>query len=133
MIQLGYTSVFYNALLSVFFLLVVNYNWREERFIKYRHYWHAAVSVPGLALAIGGLGYYDAQFAVCYVVPPPLAANWVPLISFYTLPVSFAVCVLVVSISLLCRHVFTKEKASIKWRTRKDWKLSKRFFWQSFW
>jgi hypothetical protein len=133
MIQWGYTSVFYNALLSIYFLLMVNYNWKEERFRRWRRYWHAVVCVPGLALAIGGYAFYDAQLAVCYVVPPPLTASWIPLSVFYTIPVSSSLLILVGTTGAICRRVYKQEKASMKWRTRKDWKLSKKVFWQSFW
>jgi len=132
MIQLGLTSVFYNALLSIYFLLMVKYNWREVHFQKYRRWVHLPINLLGLGMAFGASPFYYPQLAVCYIVQPPVALNWLPLAFFYTLPVTLALFTLVYSTIVICVKVFTQEKAVRKWTTRdQSWNLSRKVFWQS--
>lgn len=67
MIQMGLASVFYNFGLSLYFLLVICYNWKEFRFRKYKVIVHIIVVTLGMGLAFGALPYYGPQFGVCYV------------------------------------------------------------------
>jgi hypothetical protein len=132
MIQLGLTSVFYNALLSIYFLLMVKYNWREQHFLKFRRWVHLPLNLLGIGMAAGAAPFYSPQFAVCYIVQPPVATNWLPLSFFYTLPVTSALFILVYSTVVICIKVFTQEQAVRKWTTREqNWNLSRKVFWQS--
>ena len=67
MIQLGFTSTFYNFALALYFLLVICFNWKESQFKKYQRRIHVLLTLLGLGLAAGAIPFYGPQFGVCYV------------------------------------------------------------------
>jgi hypothetical protein len=61
-IQWGLTSVFYNAMLSLYFLLMVRFNWKKGDFgRRVLPFCHSFVIRIGLGLAITGLWFYEPQ------------------------------------------------------------------------
>jgi hypothetical protein len=72
-LQLGLTSGTFNMFLSLYFLLVVNFNWKEVKFKKYRLWFNAGAVALGLALAFSGIPFYGPQLTNCYVLQPPIA------------------------------------------------------------
>jgi hypothetical protein len=156
-LQLGLASVSYNVLLSLYFLLVVNYNWKEQSFKRIRWWLQLVVIFIGLALAFAGIPFYDAQLAVCYVVQPPVAKvsssnqkeacyhsclllntrissqNYIPITMFYTVPIAIALVVMIGNTVAICRRVYTQQKKSKKWAAKKNMNLSRKVFWQSLW
>lgn len=67
LLQLGLASVAYNTLLSLYYLFVIHYNWKESRFRKYRRYIHAFVVLLGLSCAMGAFPFYGPQLATCFI------------------------------------------------------------------
>lgn len=66
-IKLGYTSIFYNLCLSLYFLLVICYNCREEQIQK--HLWkvHASAVTVGMAMAFGSIPFFGPLYGTCHV------------------------------------------------------------------
>ncbi len=75
LIQLGLTSLFYSVLLSVYYLLMIKYNWKESRFRKYRKYFHLPIIAIGIALTAAASTSIAPQLGFCYVAIPPQAKN----------------------------------------------------------
>jgi hypothetical protein len=75
LIQLGLTSLFYSVLLSVYYLLIIKYNWKESRFRKYRKYFHLPIITIGMALTAAASTSIAPQLGFCYVAIPPQAKN----------------------------------------------------------
>lgn len=67
LIQVGYTSIFYNLGLSLYFMMIICNGWKEHDFRPRMKYVHAVILVCGIGLAFGGLPFYGAQFGTCYV------------------------------------------------------------------
>lgn len=67
MIQLGYTSIFYNLGLSLYFWFVICRSWKERQFKRWIIYVHLLVLTAGFGLAFAGLPFYGSQINVCHV------------------------------------------------------------------
>ena len=154
LIQLGSTSMFYNVCLSIYFLLVIVFNWKEHDWKKWGRWIHATVLLIGIGLAVGSLPYINAQFGVCGILPPLTSSQW-QVSLFYTGPVCVVLLILFVATTIICREVYTQQKRAVKWRMvngedrldppsdtirrtprskpSKRSSLAKRVFWQSFW
>ena len=70
-IQFGFTSIFYNVSLALYYLLVVLYNWREFQLKKIRLYMHLVPVLLGLGLALGAIPSYHWLEYGCHILPLP--------------------------------------------------------------
>jgi hypothetical protein len=131
LIQLGQTSLFYNLLLSVYFLLLVKYNWKERRFRKYRNYVHVPILVAGIALAVGSNHFDVPQLSFCYVARPPEITSFVPITLLFTVPTGVALVTIVSCNVIMCYHVYSTEKATLKWSAKQNLALTKKVVWQA--
>ena len=134
MIQLGQTSMFYNLCLSLYFLLVVCFNWKERQIKIWKWVVHGAVLTVGFGMAFGALPFVGAQFGVCGILPPLTADQW-QVSLFYTVPVCIVLFVLTVVTVVICLFVYKKHRRVRKWVVRSNRKLSltRKVFWQSVW
>lgn len=132
MIQLGETSVFYNLLLAVYFLLLIKYNWKERRFRQYRNYFHLPILAIGVALAGGCLPYIVPQLGFCYIAIPPEYPNRIPISMFFAIPTSLALLLIIICSFVMCYHVYTTERTSRQYSiTKRNLALTKKVCWQS--
>jgi hypothetical protein len=67
-VQLGYTSIFYNMSLSVYFLMVVRYGMKEHQIKKLRLWLHVPALFVGFALAFGGIPLYEKPICTAIVI-----------------------------------------------------------------
>ena len=134
MVQLGQTaSMLYNLFLSLYFLLIIVYGWREARFKKMSIWVHAFVVLSGMGLAVAAIPFIEAQFGVCGILPPLTSSRW-QISLFYTGPVSTVLFVLTVSTVAICRSVYMQERRAKKWKFGKaNLSMTREVFWQSFW
>ncbi len=131
LIQLGATSLFYNLLLSVYFLLLVNYNWKERRFRKYRNYVHVPILVAGIALSVAATYFDVPQLSVCFIAIPPETINFLPITLLFTVPTGVALVTIVSCNVIMCYHVYSTEKATLKWSGKQNLALTKKVVWQA--
>jgi len=115
--QLGLTSAFFNALLSLYFYLMICKNWGERKFQRYRMYTYILVIVVGLLLAFTGLQYYytDMLYLYCYIRPPPAEESYLPIMLWNVAPIAFVFIFMSVNTALLVYAVYKQHKASNKW------------------
>ena len=134
MIQLGQTSMFYNLCLSLYFLLVVCFNWKERQIKIWKWVVHGAVLTVGFGMAFGALPFISAQFGVCGILPPLTADQW-QVSLFYTAPVCIVLFILTAVTVMICLYVYKKHRRVRKWMVESNRKLSltRKVFWQSFW
>ena len=132
LIQLGQTSMFYNMFLSMYYVLVISYNWKERQFKKYRLGVHIGLVVFGLALACGSLPFIGPQFGVCGILPPLTSSQW-QVSLFYTAPVTIVLCVLTAGTITVCRTVYQHQKKAQRWMMDQKLTITRKVFWQSFW
>mmetsp|Transcript_1171 Transcript_1171/g.3013 ORF Transcript_1171/g.3013 Transcript_1171/m.3013 type:complete len:493 (-) Transcript_1171:993-2471(-) len=134
MIQLGYTSIYYNACLSLYFVFVICHGWKETQFKQYLRYVHTVVVLVGITLAFVGIPFYGNQVGLCYVLVPPGWKNYAPISMFYTVPIGLGLLVLTTATVMICVKVYRQEKASRRWSMHKrNMKLTRKVFRQSIW
>jgi hypothetical protein len=131
LIQLGATSLFYNLLLSVYFLLLVNYNWKERCFRKYRNYVHVPILMAGIALSVGSTHFDVPQLGVCFIAIPPESINVLPITLLFTVPTGVALVTIVSCNVMICYQVYSTEKTTLKWSAKHNLALTKKVVWQA--
>lgn len=113
-IQLGFTSVFYNVSLAVYYLLVIAYSWREFQLQKIQVFLHGIPVTIGLGLAFGGIPSYEVFEYGCHLLPPPAGDLW-PVLVFVVLPLGFSIAAITVCMLLVYLKVRQSTAASKKW------------------
>lgn len=58
-VQWGFTSMFYNVSLAIYYTLVIVYTYKEHQLMKLRPYLLGVPFVTGTALALGAIPFYD--------------------------------------------------------------------------
>ena len=135
-IQMGTISAYMNVSLAIYYLLVIKYSWDERRIQSIKWAMFLCPMVVGFVFAFVGIPYYDSLNLWCNNT----ASYWPDI------PVAVAIGLATVIMSMVCWDVYSKEKASAKWRDggaavaapkakiKKSGRtsLSSRVFWQSF-
>jgi len=135
LVQLGYTSMFYNMFLSIYYWLVINCGWTDRRLNKKRMFRiHALIVSIGLGMSIGTIRYSGPQIGYCYVMAPPFAKDWWPIRLFFTIPLSIALAVVTLCTIAVCYRVRKQIQASLRWSARQNASNStqRRVFWRAF-
>eukprot|EP00980_Cylindrotheca_fusiformis_P014189 scaffold3725_cov114-Cylindrotheca_fusiformis.AAC.6 len=70
-IMLGYGSLFFNNSLSVYYMLVVVYNWKEHQLQKARKWLLGLPVLASFGLAFGAIPFYQHDWVGCYIRPQP--------------------------------------------------------------
>lgn len=107
-IQLGFASPMYNFSLAVYYLLVICYDWREDRIRKYRLYLLGLPFTVGLALAVAAFPFYGTSLTMCYVVEK----EW----AFLVIPIGFVMLFATLIMVRIFFHVYTQEQRVRQWR-----------------
>ena len=134
LIQLGQASIFYNLFLTVYFLLVIAFNWKEHAFRPFIAWIHALVVAIGLGMAVGALPFVGPQLGICYVQQPPSTASYWPKTMFFTVPMASVLAVVTACTIAICISVSRQQRKAMRWAMRqKGLLVSRKVFWQSFW
>ena len=137
LIQMGFISVYFNAMMAVYFWLVVAKGWTEDRLKKVRARAYALIMVVGVGVALGGIPLYKPLFLTCYVGYPPLTAeSWIPVTFFYLIPIGVSIFVVTFATVALFLSVYRLEVAAAKWRLTKRSggnSMTDQVFWRCFW
>jgi hypothetical protein len=114
--QLGYTGIFYNMVLTMYYVLVIKYGMRERRLFQLRWFFHVPVLVAGLGLAFAGIPYYEYLFFACHIPPPPLVDSSTLINLFSIAPISIVLIVSTMNMAIIYWHVHQQDKAANRWR-----------------
>lgn len=118
-----------NISLGVYFLLVINYDWKETH-LKQVQIWLLSIPVViGFALAFGGLPFYDWLPIVCQVAYFPLEDNLGPVLGFIILPISLTILFLTIIMVVIYRG-FVREIHE-KTHSKKYKQMATVVFWQA--
>lgn len=137
-IQLGFTSVFYNVSLALYYVLVISQGWKELQLKKIRPYMHIVPVTVGLGLAFGGLSVYHWIEYGCHIQPFTIDDEddekgdlWAVLV-FVVLPLGLSILAITVSMIVVYNSVRKRSVASRKWSLgiSQASKLEKAVFWQ---
>jgi hypothetical protein len=115
-VQLGFTSIFYNMSLSVYFLMVVRYGMKEHQIKKLRLWLHVPALVVGFALAFAGIPLYERLQFGCYIMPPPRAEDPRNLFIFTVVPICTAIVIATVNMVLVYWAVRKQMIIARKWQ-----------------
>ena len=135
LVQIGMTSMYYNACLSLYFMLVIAYNWKEFQFQNILPRVHVAIGVVGFSMALGSIpfvGSSGSQFGICSLLKPPAISSMWPIALFVTVPISVVLTILITSTSILCVTVYRQQKRAQRWLANPNMALARKVLWQSF-
>lgn len=136
--QMGFTSVFYNVILCVYFLLVVKYNWTDRRFRKIGKWVHLTVFLIGFGLSLAVIPFATPDWRWCYVGTPPQTNSWLPAVFLFILPVALSILAITVITFIFVLHVRSaghgrSQELRVNPREGKINALIRRTMWQSVW
>lgn len=115
-IQLGTASILFNVSLSMFYVLVICYDWRAYRLKKIRGWILGLPIVIGLGLTFGGLPFYGPLGLFCHILHPPFTESWAAQIALLFFPVYCSIFFTTVAMVMICLKVYKQTQASNKWR-----------------
>jgi len=116
MFQIGLGSIFYNVSFSIYFLLVVVYNWRDDKLKKVRPWLHAGPLVSAFILATASIPFSGPFFIGCFISTPPFAPSHIPIIFLSFIPISIVIILCTALMSILVIKVRQQNNAAKKWR-----------------
>eukprot|EP00980_Cylindrotheca_fusiformis_P007124 scaffold1497_cov122-Cylindrotheca_fusiformis.AAC.2 len=133
-IQLGYTSAFYNLVLTVYYVLVIKKGLRETQLQRLKYWFHVPTLVFGFGLAFAGIPYYYNMFLFCHIPPAVEESVWWTsgggsesvsfsgsesnslLTIFSIVPISIVFIVGGVNMIVIYLHVRKQDRAANRWR-----------------
>mmetsp|Transcript_7280 Transcript_7280/g.16536 ORF Transcript_7280/g.16536 Transcript_7280/m.16536 type:complete len:436 (-) Transcript_7280:712-2019(-) len=115
LVQLGYTSVFYNLSLALYYVFVIVAGWKERQLGKIRMWFHFPL-VVGVGLAIAGVPFYDSVIWGCYIPPPPFSSSRIKSLVFGVIPIIFVIVGATTAMAVVVWKVRKDSIASMRWR-----------------
>lgn len=138
LIQIGLATTLYNAFLSIYYVLLVRFNWRaESRQMKtFEEVAHSLAVLLGLGTAVASLvlNLYNDANLFCWIAPHPLDCEnsitaedgvgtcvrgdnaWVYRMSFYFSWLWASAIVVTLSMGILCHAVYQQSKKMDRYR-----------------
>jgi hypothetical protein len=128
--------MYYNVVLSMYFLLIVKHDWQDRRFQVIGKYVHAGIIFVGLGLAFASIPYQEPNYRWCYVAWPPIGGSYTPGLVFFIVPVGLCILALTILTVMLVKHVNQVENKtrgkSLSTKVSAN-SMASRTFWQSLW
>eukprot|EP00980_Cylindrotheca_fusiformis_P031735 scaffold26888_cov137-Cylindrotheca_fusiformis.AAC.1 len=141
-LQLGYTSAFYNLVLTVYYVLVIKKGMRETQLQRLKYWFHVPTLLVGFGLAFAGIPFYANIFLFCHIPPSVQVSSWWTvelsnwwnsededesvsftgeesnglLTAFSIVPISIVFIVGGVNMSIIYLHVRKQDRAANRWR-----------------
>lgn len=118
--QFGIASSFYNASLSIFYLLVIRYGWKEEAILKLEPWLHTMPLLWGLWTAIAGLPLtiFNSANLWCWIAQYDDRGAHADLFRwvFFYGPLWIMILLVTINVLLIFQHVRTLEKATAQYQ-----------------
>ena len=108
-------SIFYNLMLSTFYVLVIVKNFREVQLQSLLKWFHTVPIGLALGLAFGGLPFYREIRICCHFAPPPLG-NRMESDGLFILPVSIVLLGSIFNMAWIYWTVLKQSQIAQKWR-----------------
>eukprot|EP00980_Cylindrotheca_fusiformis_P009410 scaffold2058_cov115-Cylindrotheca_fusiformis.AAC.3 len=133
-LQLGYTSAFYNLVLTVYYVLVIKKGMRETQLQRLKYWFHVPTLLAGFGLAFAGIPYYDNIFLFCHIPPAVEQSSWWTseegaeslslstedsndfLTVFSIVPISIVFVVGGFNMIVIYHHVSKQDRTANRWR-----------------
>ncbi len=131
----GAAGIYYNLALSVYYVLVVNYGFRESDLKRVRMWFHLPALV-GFAFAFAAIPYIDNFVWLCHVPGPPFASSFRYIDAIVLIPITVSMIASALGMVFVYFKVLRQTRTSNKWRFGKGGgaggKLARKVFWQAF-
>jgi len=114
-VQLGFTSVFCNVSLAIYYVLTISRGWKEFQLKEIRWYLNGIPLVAGIGLACGALTNYHWIEYGCHILPPPEGDMW-PILVFAVIPLGLSIISITMSMWVVYRAVQVQTTKAKKWR-----------------
>ena len=134
-IQLGFTSIFYNVSLAIYYVMVVAYNRKESQLKAIQHYLHGFPLLLGIGLALGAIPKYHWIDYGCHILPYSPKYNegelW-PVLVFIAVPLGFSIVAITVAMLVVYWTVNRQTARAKKWQLGKGslGQLESQVLWQ---
>lgn len=133
---MGITSVYYNVVLCLYFLVVVKLGWTERKFRNVRRWVHLGVLVVGLTMSLAIIPFVTPDWRWCYLNKPPFSESWLPGVFFFILPIGICMIAMTILMTFFVKYVRGVEgksdKRKLSGNQPKRHSLARATFWQSF-
>jgi len=133
LVQLSIASPLYNAALSVYYLLVIRFQFSEDDSRKYEPWLHGISIIVSLFTAIVGLAfdlYTEATFG-CWIASSRLRSNaFIFQIFMWLIPLSLCMVLITLSQIAIVTQVREAERGSRRFSTLRRRSWSEQVFWQ---
>lgn len=137
-IQLGFTSVFYNTSLALYYYLAIARGWRESALRRIVPVLHAPPIILGIGLAFAGLPFYEGFDYACHLRPysnelTESSGDLWTLLVFVVGPVGFSILFISFSMVVMYFVVRAQSRVAKKWSFGfgKGAKMERLVFWQA--
>lgn len=110
-IQFGISSSFYNASLSIYFLLVIRYGWQDSRIKRLEPWLHAIPLLWGFGTSIAGLsvGIFGNANLWCWISPQYNTYHW----SFFYGPLWIMIVIVTITSMMIYGYVRTIDRRKV--------------------
>jgi hypothetical protein len=133
--QIGIASIYYNLVLSVYFVMIVKYRWNARKLKRVQWWVHGAVCGVALIMAFAVIPFATPDWRWCYVSRPPFSENWIQGILFFIVPVGVSLLSITAMTLILVSYVRMTHLKTQGQRLgpKSKQNISTRAFWQSMW
>uniref|UniRef100_A0A7S3P6F5 G-protein coupled receptors family 2 profile 2 domain-containing protein n=1 Tax=Amphora coffeiformis TaxID=265554 RepID=A0A7S3P6F5_9STRA len=133
-VQLGFTSVFCNVSLAIYYVLTIARGWKEFQLKAIRWYLQGFPLVSGIGLACGAITNYHWIEYGCHILPLEEGDTEWPILVFAVIPLGLSIISITMSMWFVYRAVQVQATKAKKWRLGGDSggknSLEREVFWQ---
>eukprot|EP00980_Cylindrotheca_fusiformis_P014194 scaffold3725_cov114-Cylindrotheca_fusiformis.AAC.11 len=113
-IMLGYGSGFFNNSLSIYYVLIVVYNWKDYQLQNVRKWLLGLPVFASMCLAFGAIPFYQHDWVGCFIRPQPYAEHRAAT-GFTIAPIAFTTVVSTVCQIRVYLSVRSTVRKALKW------------------
>jgi hypothetical protein len=131
-VQLGFTSIFYNVSLSIYYILVVVYGWKEFQLKLLQKYLLGIPLLVGLGLALTGLPVYHWIEYGCHLNSLQFSGELWAILTLVVVPLSLSILFISGSMVYVYMNVRQKTRKALQWSlsSQNQERMLQQVFWQ---
>ena len=119
-LQLGFTSMFFNVSLTLFYMLTIAQGWTEGKVRRARVYFLTIPFSLGLILACAGIPFYDGTGLICHLPPifmtEVFGGSSLAVILIAIVPICCAITAITAMQGRIFWYVRKSEQKMLRWR-----------------
>lgn len=119
-LQLGFTSMFFNVSLTLFYMLTIAQGWAEGKLRRARAYFLTIPFILGLVLACAGIPFYDGTGLICHLpsifMTEVFGGSSLVVILIAIVPICCAIAAITAMQGRIFWYVRKSEQRMLRWR-----------------